>query len=695
MHGVEAQASGRRIASNLSGFRFARMPIVGLSEMSRSLLLASVAGAALFFNAPAFAQIAGQGSGSIETVVVTASPFAEAADQYASIVNSVDRDEIIKQGGANLADSLKDIPGLAGTGFAAGASRPVIRGMDATRVKVLENGLSSADVSDIGPDHGVPIDPMIVQRLEVVSGAAALRYGSQAIGGVVNAIDNRIPLSLPSEFSGEANASYDSAADGTQVGAMADDALGQFAFHGDAFIRRDGNYDTPLGTQINSYSHQDGFSGGTSYFFGDSRAGASVSHFDANYGIPSDTTHIIMRQTKINTDESLAVDTGPLKTINIQAEYSWYGHTENEPDGSIDSTFLNKELDSHIEALFGPMGPFSNTAVGVQIQNRKYQALGEDSDYLFPTQTQTESGYVFTEVPLSTDLKIQAAGRLERVHITGTPASDVYTGRDFTPLSGSVALLWTVTDDTKFGLTLTSAGRAPAQTELFARGGHDGPETFETGDPSLKIERSNSLEGTVRTKLGPVSLEGSLWGSRFNNYIYGNLTGLTCTDDGVCGPGDFGDLKQLFYRQADASFWGLEGKASMPLLDRSSGTLSANMLADYVRASLGSGLGNVPRIQPFRVGGGLDWNSTAFDASLFVLGVGAQNVVGAFDPPTPGYIDVSLQGGWRPFSDNSGFEIDVIAHNLTNQVERDAVALNKEDVVAPGRDFRIVLRQAF
>ena len=194
----------------------------------RILLITSVAVAALI-PAAAFAEDGADADAGTQPayqgeIVVTASPFAEQSDQYASIVNVVTRDDILTQGGANLADALRDVPGMAATGFASGASRPVIRGMDATRVKVLENGLSSSDVSDIGPDHGVPIDPMVTQRLEVVSGAAALRYGSQAIGGVVNAINNRIPLQMPDQFGGEANASYDSVGNGGQGGVMLDGA---------------------------------------------------------------------------------------------------------------------------------------------------------------------------------------------------------------------------------------------------------------------------------------------------------------------------------------------------------------------------------------------------------------------------------------------------------------------------------------
>jgi iron complex outermembrane receptor protein len=229
---------------------------------------------------------------------------------------------------------------------------------------------------------------------------------------------------------------------------------------------------------------------------------------------------------------------------------------------------------------------------------------------------------------------------------------------------------------------------------LFARGGHDGPGTFETGDPNLKIERSNALEATVRTKLGPVSFEGALWGASFSNYIYGDLTGRTCDDDGNCVAGDSGELKELNYAQRDADFWGFEAKASAPLLQTGDGTLSLDMLADYVRATFGNGFGNVPRIQPFRMGGGLSWSSPAIDASFLVLGVGDQNRIGAFETATPGYVDVSAQAVWRPFPEKPGLSIALVGQNLADQIERDAVALNRNVVVMPGRNIRIVLRQA-
>src|SRR5262245_26277619 len=233
-----------------------------------------------------------------QTVIISASPITS-EDKLATIVDSVDRDEILRSGGANLADALANTPGVTGTSFASGASRPVIRGFDANRVRVLEDGVGSFDVSDVGPDHGVPIDPLSAQKVEVVRGAATLRYGSQAIGGVVNAINNRVPQELPEKtISGEVTGSYGTAANTRQGSALLDTKAGSFAFHADGFIRHTGDYDTPLGPQTNSYFRGNGGSLGGSYFFGDSRLGAAVVHYDTKYGIPGDDTFIDMKQTK-------------------------------------------------------------------------------------------------------------------------------------------------------------------------------------------------------------------------------------------------------------------------------------------------------------------------------------------------------------------------------------------------------------
>jgi iron complex outermembrane receptor protein len=632
---------------------------------------------------------------SVSEVVITASPLAGDPDRFATIVEQVSRDQVLSNGGASLADALRNVPGVAGTGFAAGASRPVIRGMDAQRVKLAENGLSSSDVSDVGPDHGVPIDPLAAQQIEVVRGAATLRYGSQAIGGVVNVINNRIPLKPIDGIEGETTAAYSTSSSTGEGTVSLDAGQGPFAVHLDGFGRRASSYDTPDGVQPNSFFRGNGYSGGASYFFGDdSRIGASGTHYEARYGIPSDDTFIRMKQDKGAVGGSFKFSQGLLQRINVDAGYADYTHSEIDPEtNAVLSTFNNKEWDGRMEALFGATGPLSASALGVQFQDRKFSALGEGADYLLPTHTQSVAAFAFVEAPVGA-LQFQGAARVEHIKIDGTPTTGIETSRDFTPFSLSAGFTYDASDALRLGLTVASAARAPAQTELFARGPHDGPATFETGDPELKIERANSLEATARYKLGSEGrIEASAWAAHFDNYIYGALTGRLCDESGVCEAG--GELKELNYGQRDANFWGLEAKAFFPLASVGGGKLSGQVLGDYVRAKFTGGGGDVPRIQPGRFGGGLDWDNDVVDASFLVLAVSSQDHVGVADLATDGYTSVDAQVRWKPFKAKPGIALTLVGHNLADETIRNATALNKDSVLMPGRDVRLVLSAKF
>ncbi|MFT3727292.1 MAG: TonB-dependent receptor [Terricaulis sp.] len=659
--------------------------------------LTVIAFAGLIFPAAAGADTTAAASDTPEQIVVTGSPIAGNPDRFATVVTQVNRDQILQNGGANIADALRNVPGVADTGFAAGASRPVIRGMDAFRVALLENGLSSSDVSEVGPDHGVPIDPLSARDIEVVRGAATLRYGSQAIGGGVNAINNRVPTTLPSEaLSGEISGGYDSNGGSTDGSALLDARAGHFAFHADAFARRASDYDTPEGTQTNSFFTGGGYSLGSSYFFGAGNAdhtGLAFTHYDARYGIPSDTTFIDMHQNKLTGASSLHISDGLVQTLNFNGEYADYMHQEKDPDGTVESTFRNREYNGRLETLLGSIGPFTATAVGVQYGDRRFSVTGDD--FLSPTHTQTEAVFAFSEAPIGASVHLQAAARVEHTTVDGTPASNIPTDTGFTPVSGSLGVLFDLSSALKFGVTLSSAARAPGQVELFARGPHDGPGTFEIGDPDLKIERANSLEATLRYRSGALHLEGALWASRFYNYIYGNLTGNLCTDDGDCTNSPGADLKQLFYAQRDATFWGAEGQGSYDLTSGDAGTLQLTVLADYVRADFTDGGGAVPRIQPYRVGGGLNWQADNYNAGFMMIYVGAQDHVPAGDTDTKGYVSLDAKAAWRPLERNRGFELALVGHNLTDDAQRNAVALNRDVVELPGRDVRLVLRQSF
>jgi iron complex outermembrane receptor protein len=632
-------------------------------------------------------------SSAIDTVVVSASPITP-EDKLATIVESVDRDEILRAGGANLADALARTPGVTGTGFASGASRPIIRGFDTSRVRTLEDGIGSFDVADVGPDHGIPIDPLSAQRIEVIRGAATLRYGSQAIGGVINAINNRVPSRLPDEpFAAELTGLYGTNADTRQGSALFDARIGAFAVHADGFKRKTDDYDIPDGTMSNSFFEGDGYSLGGSYLFDKNRIGGAVIHYDSRYGIPGEEAFIDMKQTKELLRTSFAPAFGALHTLTFEGGHADYEHSEIElATGEVGSTFTDDEWDARAEALLGAIGPFSAAAFGAQFQNREFAALGEGEDYLLPTETRSAAAFAFADVPVSARLHLHVGARIESVEVDGTPADDVRTSRSFTPVSASAGLLFDASDALRLGFTLSSAARAPGQTELYARGPHEATSTFETGNAGFDEERANSLEATLRFDAGGASFETALWRSEFSDYIFGNLTGRTCDDEGVCANDDSGELAELVYEQRDAAYWGAEAKATVNLFEGSLGRLHGIALADYVRATLDGG-GEVPRISPYHVGLGVDWDGERLGGGFLVKYTGARDEhLATAETPTAGFLSLDAQAMWRPFESNPNLELTLVGRNLTDRLQRNAVSLNKDEVILPGREVRLMVR---
>jgi iron complex outermembrane receptor protein len=187
-------------------------------------------------------------------------------------------------------------------------------------------------------------------------------------------------------------------------------------------------------------------------------------------------------------------------------------------------------------------------------------------------------------------------------------------------------------------------------------------------------------------------VDSSLWVAKFNHYIYGQLTGRTCDDTGSCVADDSLDLRELDYRQADATFRGAEVKVTLPLYDAGAGKLSAETFADVVRATLADGGGNVPRIPPYHLSAGMRWTGERLDSGLFVKYSGRQNDTAAAETPTAGYVSVDGYLGWRPVAANSHLELTLVAHNLTDSVQHNPVAINKDQVTLPGRDLRLMVR---
>jgi len=539
------------------------------------------------------------------------------------------------------------------------------------------------------------MEPFAAERIEVVRGAATVRYGSQAIGGVVNAISNRVPLRLAQDrASGDVVANFGTVADSRDFAAQLNARQGAFALHADAADRHSDDYDTPDGVMPNSWL--DGRSGalGTAWIGTDNRAGVGVVRNESRYGIPGEEAFIDMEQTRLLLRSAWALPLGAFQRLTVDAGWADYEHHERD-ELETHSTFRDEEWEARAEAIAGAMGFLSETALGVQVQRKDFSALGEGEEYLAPARTDTMALFAFAESRLGEHLRLQAGARIEDVQVDGIPADDVPVSRSFTPVSASAGLVFEPAQQWRIGLSLSSAARAPAQTELYARGVHEATTTWEIGAAGLGQERATSAELSLRWRQDRVHADASVWVSDFRNYIYGELTGRTCSEEGDCVDGDGEELTELLYTQRGARFQGAEGHAEIELLQHALGDLHLNLMADVVRAKLDGGAGNVPRIPPFRLGGGLSWHGERFDASMFIRYSGQQDSTAANETTTGSFTHLDAQFAWRPLLSNPQIELALVGRNLTDSRQRNAVALNKDEVMLPGRDLRLVVRAHF
>jgi iron complex outermembrane recepter protein len=397
-------------------------------------------------------------------------------DQFAT-VTVVPSEELRRTPASTMGDLLFSKPGITGSSFAPGASsRPIIRGLDVNRVGIVENGLGSGGVSDLGEDHFVPITPLMSDQVEVIRGPATLRYGSQSIGGVVSATNNRIPDRLPpcrdfaplagyaalpvkapprtgnsdSCLNFEMRGAGTSVDNGLEGGLLANGAIGNVAIHADAYGRKADDYRVPRypylldparpfnGRQPNSFARTDGQSIGASYIFDQGFVGAAVTQNNALYGIPGidgedHRTRIDARETKISAK-------GEYRPLNgIDAVRFWYGYTDykhNEigladpldftTDG-VRQTFTNKEHEGRVEVQLMPFDlrfAALTTALGVQAGQQRLDAPGDVpgplSGLFAPNDNARVAGYAFNEFKFSDWTRAQVAGRIEHIRLNGT-----------------------------------------------------------------------------------------------------------------------------------------------------------------------------------------------------------------------------------------------------------------------------------
>lgn len=670
-------------------------------------------------------------------VSVTASPVQ--TGQIGSFVplTTLEQPALSSAAPRSLAEALADEPGISATGFAPGASRPIIRGLTDNRVRLQENGFTAGDVSAYGADHTVPLDPLAAERVEVIRGPASLRWGSQAIGGVVNMINNRIPTSLPERnVQGRLAGGWNSGSRGWDGLATADVRAGNWVLHGDLFGRKDHDYELPDGgRQANSFVRTDGQALGLSYVGEQGFIGTSISRFRSLYGIPGGEEaelgiSLDVEQFRWASRGEYRPSSGPLRSVSYWLGFSRYRHEEmglehehghDHEEGEEHEHeelagariehggFRNITWDGRLELQHQPIetsiGALNGT-LGLSFEQERLRTTGEALDFLPPADTDRYAAYLFEELSLTPTLRLQAATRIEMVRIGGATA-DFGGGllpseegqelanspyeRDYTPVSVSLGLLKDLPWAMQARVTGQYVERAPSVAELFSRGSHHASGTFDIGNPDLREESAVTGEIGLSRNSGSFRFDTSAFLSRFDGFIYQALTGNSCDEDfASCAPGGEGEFLQSAYGQRDARFWGVEAKAEQDLFRLGGGRFGLSGRYDFVRAEFTGG-GNLPRIPPHRLGGGMFWRNGGWNTGIDYLHAFDHNRTADNETSTKGYDSLNARIAYTaPLGSDLGLTLAVVASNLLDSNMRNAASFKKDEVLLPGRTARLM-----
>jgi len=705
-----------------------------LGRHRQALFLATAACALLPFGGKFAAPVQAQQATALEGIVITSpSPILDgvggvqqpnqpygtlivADDAFAPVTVATEQDVLASQG-SNIADALDQRPGITGTTFAPGSNRPIIRGLDTYRVRIQENGIGSHDVSALSEDHAVPIDPFAAEKIEVIRGPATLRYGGRAIGGVVSVENNRIPTFMPRNgFSGQVKGAWSSVDEGREGAFRATAGAQGVVVHADGSRRRTDDYETPNGTQFNSFVEADSVAYGLSLVGSQGFIGVSVSRYSSFYGITGGeeaeekVPRIDLEQNKLNARGEWRVGGVAVEAVRFWFGATEYGHNEvvMEDEGDeIGQRFTNTQYEGRLEVQHTPfvtgLGRLRG-AVGTSWVDRNTRAQSFEGDSLLqPAETDSIAAYVFEELDVAPGTTIQAAGRVEHTDVSGTARLDplnaaaplVGIDRDYTPISGSLGVLFDLPAGTVLSATGTYAERAPDAAELFSAGIHEATETFEIGNPDLDIEGSFTAELGLRRASGAFRFDATAFYTRFDGFIFKGLTGEQCGEDiNSCGIED--ELDQVLFAQRDATFHGVELAGQYDVAPIWNGVWGVEGQYDFVRAKFDGG-GNVPRIPPHRLGGGLFYKDANWFARAGVLHAFDQDdFANEFEEvATPGYTLVSAEVSYTTkLPGSAGVEpeitLGVKGENLADEeVLNHASFKRRQEVLLPGASVRV------
>jgi iron complex outermembrane recepter protein len=553
--------------------------------------------------------------------------------------------------GSTLGETLDNLPGIANSSFGPNVGRPVIRGMDGDRIRILQNSGANMDVSGLSNDHAVPIDPLTTERIEVLRGPATLLYGGSAIGGVVNVVDNRIArertFDAKGGVMGKAEVRAGGAANERSTGALVEAGNDKLVLHVDAFDRTTQNLRVPkdmtCGTAgpsngrrvCNSASDSKGGAVGGTLLFDRGYLGLSTSEYRSTYGTVAEPGVSIGLVRNHHVMEGVLRDVGAFEDVKFQLGNTHYRHTEFA-DGNPESTFKNKGHDFRLEGRQRAMrlsnGMQLDGTVGIQHERNNLQAKAADGTNTLLPPTRTRSTGVFTYQALKTSWgQLSAGARAEDVEVMALEdhQGNLAQSKKFKPLNLALGAMRNLREgEAQNGWQLTTnlsaSQRALKDYELFAHGEHAATGTYEIGQSNLQLEKGTQLDVGGEWKQGPHKFGITGFASEFSNFI-----SLQATNAAANPP-------EYTFQGVRARFYGIESMAKLRMVGGQDALLSPNaahgamdleLRADVVRAKDQTHNSYLPLIAPMRVGADAVWSRNAWGARFGFMHAAAQNRV--------------------------------------------------------------------
>ena len=682
----------------------------------------------------------------IEKLIITASPLGRSVLKSSTPVSILSGDELEKNQSATLGETLKSVPGVNSTYFGPVASSPIIRGLDGPRVKVVQNGMDSSDASRLGPDHIATTEASTATQIEVLRGPSTLLYGSGAIGGVVNVVDNRLPKTLQDGLNGRISALHDTVSNERTISTDLNGGKDKFAWHLDAFSRKTDDYTIPefthedgdiLDSLENSDIDSQGFTFGAGWIGDDVTLSLAYGKLDTEYGIPghsheeheahteeeeqhSEEEHVEPVFARMTQDRFQSVLdwknlSGWFTEAHWHNAYTDYQHSEIE-NGEVGTTFENNSLESRLWAKHKTLNGWAGV-VGIHYNSSDFSAQGEEA--FTPSTESTSSALFMLEEKSFGKFLWQLGGRLE--HISHKPDNAFFNDSEvianfnsvsYTANSLSAGFVYQIMDNQSFAVNLAHSERAPSSAEIFSNGIHISTSTYEVGagfdlviddsDPddiefslvqsnrSINKEVSNNLDITYRLQTEHLHANVSVFYNQIDDYLYQQNTGLEFHDEHNeehdADEHEEEGLPVYIFSQQDANLYGFEADIDWHLNDN----LRVSAFTDYTRAKLSNSNdenSNLPRIPSMRFGAELHWEQDNWHAELGATHYSKQNKIAEFETQTDGYTIVSAAFNYYLSLDNTDLTFYLKGNNLTNELARVHTSFLKDDAPLPARSF--------